>query len=159
MKRRLFLGGLAATIAAPAIVARESIMSIKPLRPDAPDWSLMGWDFGTDEGTSWLVMHPDYAAHLREIVDGSRNEVGDLEIGRLDRFTFYESPGIEDPGPIVASNYGRGPGLLTEDGAGVRRWSPLDPPVPTAREIQAKRAEAWRKMRQWLEPNRSRRWV
>lgn len=156
MRRRIFLGGLAAFIAAPAIVARENIMAIKVVRP-LHEWC----DFPTSVDR-WMVVHPDYAKLLRVGVDhgspegdisamvrGSFNERGELVIGQIDRFTIYESA------DIVASNYGRGPGLLTEDDRGVRSWTPS----PTAREIEAKRADAWRQMRRWLEPRGGRRWV
>ena len=162
MKRRLFLGGLAAFIAAPAIVARENIMAIKPDR-GVSGLTLMiesAWRWQEQSG-GWLVVHPDYARDLRIMLDPA-DESGDaavtrymtnggvVEIGQIDRFTIYKSPNIK------ASNYGRGPGLLTEDALGKRSWTPAE---STAREIEAKRAEAYRGMRRWLEPKGGRRWV
>lgn len=161
MRRRLFLGGLAAFIAAPAIVARENIMAIKPDR-GVSGLTLMiesAWRWQEQYG-GWLVVRPDYARDLRIALDPAdesddaaisryMTRGGVVEIGQIDRFTIYESPNIK------ASNYGRGPGLLTEDAQGVRRWTP----APTAREIEAKRAEAYRDMRRWLEPKGGRRWV
>lgn len=166
MKRRLFLGGLAAFIAAPAIVARENIMAIKVARPDDTITGLqMLWQAGREMerhlAESWLVIDPDYAKLLGVDLgspEGDKSAIVSVRggrIGQLDRFTIYQSGPIMDPGPIVASNYGRGPGLLTEDDRGVRSWTPS----PTAREIEAKRADAWRQMRRWLEPRGGRRWV
>lgn len=159
MNRRLFLGGLAAFIAAPAIVARENIMAIKPDR-GVSGLTLMiesAWRWQEQSG-GWLVVHPDYVCDLRIALDLA-DESGDAAVSRyMTRGGVVEIGGfkiIESP-TLTASNYGRGPGLLTEDARGVRSWTP---PAPTAREIEAKRAEAFLDMRRWLEPKGGRRWV
>lgn len=179
MRRRLFLGGLVAAIAAPAIVARENIMAIKVARPDdmlsgtitglqmlwqaERDWTLTQRFYAQEfHSDSWVVVHPDEARLMRIGVDHGRPEgdmsarflVYDGRISEIDRFTIYESAPIMDPGRIVASNYGRGPGLLTEDEKGVRQWRPQS----TAQEIRAKIARAERQLRANLEPKGSARW-
>ena len=190
MRRRLFLGGLVAAIAAPAIVARENIMAIKVARPDDTitglrmlhqaerdlaerfarefqNLTIFGENITKDYGDRWTIIHPDEARDLRIGVDhgrpegdysamvrGSLNERGELVIGQIERFTIHTTPPIMDPGPIVASNYGRGPGLLTEDEKGVRQWHPQS----TAQEIRAKIARAERQLRAALEPRGSARW-
>lgn len=151
MRRRLFLGGLVAAIAAPAIVARENIMKIKIIDEAvlAPQWLINSmsewWDFPPKEG--WLVIHPDEARLMRIGVDhgspegdysamvrGSLNERGEMLIGEIDRFRIYTSPPIMDPGDV-------------------RRWR-----TQTAQEIRAKMARAERQMRAALEPKGSARW-
>lgn len=184
MRRRLFLGGMAAFIAAPAIVARENIMGIKVARPDDTitglqmlwqaerDWSerfaralenvtKFGENITKDYGDHWTIIHPDEARLMRIGVDHARPG-GDTsaivrlyrgEVGTLDCELAQWT--IMDPGQIVASNYGRGPGLLTEDEKGVRQWRP---PQSTAQEIRAKIARAERQLRAALEPKGSARW-
>jgi len=161
MNRRNFLRlGLsaAAVIAAPALVARASIMAIKPAKADTIIglMLLLEEQFRVEDRDRYMIVREDMRRLLIDVDEGKPG--GDhtvivhrnLEIGQIDRFTIYESP------PLVASNYGRGPGLLSEDALGVRSWAPA---APTAREIVAKRAEAWRQMRRWFETNRSKRWV
>ena len=121
MRRRLFLGGLAAAIAAPAIVARENIMAIKIIDEVPPL-------------ASPTVI--EFIEQLRDELD-RRDRLLRTEIGQIDRFTIYVDHAMPGADRIVF-------------------WQP---PVPTAREVEAKRAEAFRQLRQWLEPKRSRRWV
>lgn len=150
MNRRNFLRlGIGAAIAAPALVSRANIMAIKVPRPDIE----------TISGLQMLI-----EAQTR------RDQLLRMEIGEIDRFTIYVDHAagpdmsavwrLTDAGfevvDLGASNYGRGPGQLRENALGMRSWTP---PAPTAIEIQAKRAEGWRQMRRWLEPNRSKRWV
>ena len=85
----------------------------------------------------------DHAAIARYERQGGHVVIRDMQI-------------IESPN-LVASNYGRGPGQLSENALGVRSWNPQR--ESTERELEAKRAEAWRQMRRWLEPKGSRRWV
>jgi hypothetical protein len=158
MNRRNFLRlglGAAAVIAAPVLVERASIMAIKPARPD----TIIGLMLRLEEevrrdalfpdNERWMIISEDAYKHLIGFdlaKPGSDQTVivhRNLEIGQIDRFTFYESP------PIVASNYGRGPGLLSEDARGVRSWEPE----------QIKMRQAERTIRSILEPHRSKRWV
>lgn len=150
MNRRGFLRlglGAAAAIAAPALVSRANIMAVRPLRDD------------TITGLQLLM---DWQRRYDELLR--------MEIGQIDRFTVYVdhalhpdtaaivkrwNDGAIEVADLTASNYGRGPGLLTEDALGVRHWRP----EPTAEIIRRRMQQGERQLRQLLEPHRSRRWV
>lgn len=162
MNRRLFLGGVAAFIAAPAIVARENIMAIKPAKPLVGSYGSFAFDPRSESWAQldddlWVIVHPDYARDLRIALDPADGS----DCAAITRYTtrggIVKIAGFQviDCPKLTASNYGRGPGLLTEDARGVRSWTP----EPTAREIEAKRAEAFRDLRRALEPKGGRRWV
>ena len=106
MRRRLFLGGAAAFIAAPAIVARANIMTIKAPAPQSIAGLISTYCATGDlEPVSWLVVHPDYSMQIREeligvdlakpgadmseMVQGSMNERGEIIIGQIERFSIY----------------------------------------------------------------------
>ena len=152
MNRRNFLRlGIGAAIAAPALVSRANIMAIKvPRRPSWTEqalevfWSASFADAANAEWQTdrWLIIHPDRARDLQLIgVDHGSPEGDESAIVR----------GIyNERGQLVIGEIDRFSVYI----------SPNVPPVsPTAIEIHAKRAEAYRQMRRWLEPKGSRRWV
>lgn len=170
MRRRLFLGGLAAAIAAPAIVARESIMAIKVARPDDTisglqmlwqaerDWSQrfaralenvtkFGENITKDYGDRWTIIHPDEARLMRIGVDHGSPE-GD--------YSAMVRGSLNERGEMLIGEIDRfriytSPPIM--DPGDVRRWR-----TQTAQEIRAKMARAERQMRAALEPKGPARW-
>lgn len=157
MNRRGFLRlgiGVAAAIAAPALVSRANIMAVKAPKPDP----FIGWDFGADDTGSWLIIHPDAARAMERALRESADFAAcpPVELIRGEQGLILGGHRVIEVADIRASNYGRGPGLLTEDEFGVRRWTPETEAV---RLTRAKVRQAERDLRRILEPRGGRRWV
>lgn len=93
MKRRLFLRGAAATIAAPALVARANIMAVRPV---SQAWGISIVDLILREAERWpdlrdrvMIMPPSWGFDLAKPGgDHSAIAVRHGELVRVDAFTM-----------------------------------------------------------------------
>lgn len=95
MRRRLFLGGLVAAIAAPAIVARSSIMAVRPLRPVS--------------GLQLLVESEN------RMIEAFREAIIRGQVGTIDRFRIFVDPADHSDHAAVARYERKGGHVLVHD--------------------------------------------